>query len=213
VDLNRAELVRLENSDCPVFPEIFLPELAMSSFLVSVPVLKAHSLADITGTLKNMIGLAPPRFTESVEREVLHRDPAPALAGLRTAVITADDFASTKRAQKEGTRASHAGIDFYGGNRAIPGTCATLHTAVAIQYRRAAVVNCENGVRTNPHTHHTADTFVRGQLQRCNILQVLHDKPSMVSRPATHKIIPRMIATACAGTAVRISFRTPESDV
>ena len=54
VDLNEAELVRLENPDCPVFPEMYLPEIAMSSYLVSVPVLKAHSLADLTGSLKNM---------------------------------------------------------------------------------------------------------------------------------------------------------------
>ncbi|NQT94717.1 MAG: DUF362 domain-containing protein [Lentisphaerae bacterium] len=60
VDLNEAELVRLENPDCHVFPEMYLPEIAMSSYLVSVPVLKAHSLADLTGTRKNMIGLAPP---------------------------------------------------------------------------------------------------------------------------------------------------------
>ena len=47
-------LVRLENPDCPVFPEMYLPEIAMSSYLASVPVLKAHSLADLTGSLKNM---------------------------------------------------------------------------------------------------------------------------------------------------------------
>lgn len=60
VDLNDAELVRLENADCRVFPEMYLPKIAMSSYLVSVPVLKAHSLADITGSMKNMIGMAPP---------------------------------------------------------------------------------------------------------------------------------------------------------
>jgi len=62
VDLNEAPLRRLENAACDVFPEMYLPEIALDSFLVSVPVLKAHSLADITGTLKNMIGLAPPKY-------------------------------------------------------------------------------------------------------------------------------------------------------
>jgi uncharacterized protein (DUF362 family) len=61
IDLNNAELVRLANPDCRVFPEMHLPEIVMSSYLISVPVLKAHSLADITGSLKNMIGLAPPK--------------------------------------------------------------------------------------------------------------------------------------------------------
>lgn len=60
IDLNEAPLRRLENADCPVFPEMYLPEIVFSNFLISVPVLKAHSLAEITGTLKNMIGLAPP---------------------------------------------------------------------------------------------------------------------------------------------------------
>jgi uncharacterized protein (DUF362 family) len=62
VDLNHAPLRRLENADCPVFREMYLPEIALSHYLVSVPVLKAHSFAEMTGTLKNMIGLAPPQY-------------------------------------------------------------------------------------------------------------------------------------------------------
>ncbi|NQU25683.1 MAG: DUF362 domain-containing protein [Candidatus Nealsonbacteria bacterium] len=61
VDLNHAPLVKLQNADCPVFKEMYLPEIAMSHFLISVPVLKAHSLAEMTGTLKNLIGLVPPK--------------------------------------------------------------------------------------------------------------------------------------------------------
>jgi len=61
VDLNPAPLTRLENRDCAVFKEMYLPEIAMSHYLISVPVLKAHSFSEITGTLKNMIGLAPPK--------------------------------------------------------------------------------------------------------------------------------------------------------
>jgi uncharacterized protein (DUF362 family) len=61
VDLNRARLVKLANRDCRVFRQMHLPEIAMSHYLISVPVLKAHSLADITGTRKNMMGLAPPK--------------------------------------------------------------------------------------------------------------------------------------------------------
>ena len=62
VDLNHAPLRRLENKDCPVFQEMYLPEIALSHYLLSVPVLKAHSFSEITGTLKNMIGLAPPQY-------------------------------------------------------------------------------------------------------------------------------------------------------
>lgn len=60
IDLNHAPLVRCVAESCPVFPEMMLPEIAFSHFIVSVPVLKAHSLAAMTGTLKNMMGFVPP---------------------------------------------------------------------------------------------------------------------------------------------------------
>ncbi len=61
-DLNNEPLMRLDNSECPRFPEFFMPVIAMNHFIISVPVLKAHLLSDFTGTLKNMIGLAPPKL-------------------------------------------------------------------------------------------------------------------------------------------------------
>jgi len=60
IDLNHAPLQRLENRNCPVFPELWLPEIVMSAFLVSFAVLKAHSLATVTLSMKNLIGCAPP---------------------------------------------------------------------------------------------------------------------------------------------------------
>lgn len=60
VDLNREELVHLANTNCRRWPEMHIPRIAMESFLISVPVLKAHSLAGVTLTMKNMMGLAPP---------------------------------------------------------------------------------------------------------------------------------------------------------
>lgn len=60
LDLNHAPLVRKERPGCEVFPEMFLPEVAFSHCIVSLPVLKVHSLAGVTGTLKNMMGFAPP---------------------------------------------------------------------------------------------------------------------------------------------------------
>ena len=39
-----------------------LPKIAFDSYIISVPVLKAHSLSGITGTLKNMMGFAPPKY-------------------------------------------------------------------------------------------------------------------------------------------------------
>jgi uncharacterized protein (DUF362 family) len=61
VDLNISPLTKLENRQYTVFPEFYLPEIALTHFIISLPVLKAHSLSIITGTMKNMIGLAPPQ--------------------------------------------------------------------------------------------------------------------------------------------------------
>ena len=60
LDLNEAPLVHMQDSNCSRWPEMHLPRIAFESFLVSVPVLKAHSLAGVTLTMKNMMGLAPP---------------------------------------------------------------------------------------------------------------------------------------------------------
>ncbi len=60
VDLNTAPLRRTANAACACFPEMQLPEIGFTHYLISVPVLKAHSLAEITGTCKNMMGLLPP---------------------------------------------------------------------------------------------------------------------------------------------------------
>lgn len=60
VNLNIEKTKLLKNSKCTIFKEFHLPEIALSNYIISVPVLKAHSLADITGSLKNMMGFAPP---------------------------------------------------------------------------------------------------------------------------------------------------------
>ena len=65
VDLNLAPTVCLKKPELKVFPEFHMPEIAMSHFILSVPVLKAHSLAKITGTLKNMMGFAPPKHYQA----------------------------------------------------------------------------------------------------------------------------------------------------
>ncbi|MDM8515886.1 DUF362 domain-containing protein [Desulfobacterales bacterium HSG16] len=62
IDLNHyAPERKCKIASCPAFPTIRLPEIAFTHFIVSLPVLKAHSLSDMTGTLKNMIGFAPPK--------------------------------------------------------------------------------------------------------------------------------------------------------
>lgn len=65
LDLNHAPLVRQERDGCEVFPEMWLPEVAFTHCVISLPVLKRHSLATVTGTLKNMMGFAPPSHYQS----------------------------------------------------------------------------------------------------------------------------------------------------
>ncbi|MDW7709458.1 MAG: DUF362 domain-containing protein [Deferrisomatales bacterium] len=60
VDLNEAPLVELSDPQCSVFLSLWLPRVVVESFVVSFAVLKAHSLAGVTLSLKNMMGCAPP---------------------------------------------------------------------------------------------------------------------------------------------------------
>lgn len=60
LDLNHAPLTQVHHKNNRLFPTMHLPKIAFESFIVSLPVLKAHSLSRITGTLKNMMGFAPP---------------------------------------------------------------------------------------------------------------------------------------------------------
>mgnify|MGYP002628921785 FL=1 len=60
INLNSEPLTRHQRTDCHRWPEMHLPSLLDQVFLLSVPVLKAHSLAGVTLTMKNMMGCAPP---------------------------------------------------------------------------------------------------------------------------------------------------------
>ncbi len=65
IDLNVAPLVRKENPNFRRWPEMYLPALLDEAFLFSVPMLKAHTLADVTLTMKNMMGCVPPSHYRS----------------------------------------------------------------------------------------------------------------------------------------------------
>ncbi len=60
LDLNEQALIKKENHTYSRLPELYIPEILDAGFLLSVPVLKAHSLAGVTLTLKNMMGYVPP---------------------------------------------------------------------------------------------------------------------------------------------------------
>ena len=60
LDLNTASMARCTNEACRRLPEMWLPEAVFDHTLISLPVLKAHSLCRFTGSMKNMMGLVPP---------------------------------------------------------------------------------------------------------------------------------------------------------
>ena len=60
VDLNEEPCRRLQRAEAAFLREIHLPEIVFEGLLVSLPVLKAHSMAQVTLALKNMVGLLPP---------------------------------------------------------------------------------------------------------------------------------------------------------
>jgi len=85
VDLNRSPTRHLRQAECRRWPEMYLPEIALDGFLLSVPVLKVHTLAGVTLTLKNMMGLAPPVHYQQGgcwKKSSFHRDIQEAIADL-----------------------------------------------------------------------------------------------------------------------------------
>jgi uncharacterized protein (DUF362 family) len=60
LDLNHAELTTSRREDCTLLPEMHLPEILFRSFIISVPMLKAHLFCRFSGTMKNMMGVLPP---------------------------------------------------------------------------------------------------------------------------------------------------------
>ncbi len=85
IDLNTADCIRLADSSCRRWPEMFIPKIAMESFVISVPVLKAHTLAGVTLTMKNMMGMAPPEHYQkggAWKKSSFHTDIQDAIADL-----------------------------------------------------------------------------------------------------------------------------------
>lgn len=77
MDLNQAPCRHLVNPRCRRWPEMYLPEILFNSFLISVPVLKAHTLAQVTLTMKNMMGAAPPEHYQQKghwKKAAFHQD-------------------------------------------------------------------------------------------------------------------------------------------
>jgi uncharacterized protein (DUF362 family) len=60
IDLNEEPCIGRKRHRCRRWPELYLPKIAFESYIISVPVLKVHTLAGVTLTMKNMMGFPPP---------------------------------------------------------------------------------------------------------------------------------------------------------
>jgi len=65
LDLNTEECMEIELPKGRRWKRMFLPRVLFDAFLISVPVLKAHTLAGVTLSMKNMIGVCPPKFYQA----------------------------------------------------------------------------------------------------------------------------------------------------
>jgi uncharacterized protein (DUF362 family) len=61
VDLDKEKTVKLQVNNHRVWKQITVPEILIDTFIISVPVLKEHSMCGVTISLKNMIGILPAR--------------------------------------------------------------------------------------------------------------------------------------------------------
>lgn len=60
VDLDREPWERQEHPGACLYKTFPLPRILAGSFIISVPVLKEHTITDVSLSLKNMIGICPP---------------------------------------------------------------------------------------------------------------------------------------------------------
>ena len=61
-DLNKEPCRKVNLENGLKWKEMYLPEILFDSFVISVPVLKAHTLAGVTLSMKNMVGVCPPEY-------------------------------------------------------------------------------------------------------------------------------------------------------
>jgi uncharacterized protein (DUF362 family) len=62
VDLDREKSIAVPVDDPYVWKEIMIPEIILNKFIISVPVLKEHSMCGATISFKNMIGVLPEKY-------------------------------------------------------------------------------------------------------------------------------------------------------
>jgi uncharacterized protein (DUF362 family) len=73
IDFNREQAVTLKHPQALQLKEFHLPQVAGEAFIISLPVLKDHSMTTTTISMKNMFGLAPaPYYRGNWNKSKLH---------------------------------------------------------------------------------------------------------------------------------------------
>ncbi|MHC4562798.1 MAG: DUF362 domain-containing protein [Planctomycetota bacterium] len=73
IDFNTAPEVRLTRDDALQLKEFFMPEVCVDAFIISLPVLKDHSMTTTTISMKNFFGLASaPHYRGAWNKSDLH---------------------------------------------------------------------------------------------------------------------------------------------
>jgi uncharacterized protein (DUF362 family) len=77
IDLDREKTVTLSAGKYRTWPEVIVPEMLVGAFIISVPVLKEHSMCGVTVSLKNMVGILPAKNYSgywSYKKSEIHRE-------------------------------------------------------------------------------------------------------------------------------------------
>lgn len=127
-------------------------------------------------------------------------------------------FGSAEGAEDDGCRATDARLDFDRAGGAVPGARTALHASIAIGDFDLPVLQTQNPMGAYFDTSPTPAAFLAVCHQADNGRQVTQCGHGVfhhlqAKRPAIHSATPPAVATTCRGTAMRISRRTPESDV
>jgi len=73
IDFNTSPEVRLTRDDTRQLKEFFMPEICVDAFIISLPVLKDHSMTTTTIAMKNFFGLASaPHYCGAWNKSDLH---------------------------------------------------------------------------------------------------------------------------------------------
>jgi len=74
IDLDCQDTIELRNPSFEHLPVFHMPRCLTQGFLISIPVLKAHSMAKVTLSFKNMVGIAPAKYycASAYRKSALH---------------------------------------------------------------------------------------------------------------------------------------------